>query len=61
MVTVPETEKDRITLVIGEFQSDILCKGLSSLVKLETSEDMNGNTLALKVEELAVTCPVDES
>lgn len=61
MVSVPETEKDRFTLIIAEFQGGILRKGLRSLVELETSENMNGNTLALKVEELAVACPVDES
>src|SRR5688572_27271575 len=61
MVSVPETGKDRLTLVIAEFQSDILRNGLGSLVELETSENMNGNALAIKVEELAVACPVDES
>lgn len=46
---------------MSEFQSNILRKGLGSLVELETSEDMNGNALALKIEELAVARPVDES
>jgi hypothetical protein len=60
MVRVLEAVKDQIAGVVDGIEGDVLGEGLGSLVELEAGENVEGEALAMDVEELVGFGPVEE-
>lgn len=60
MVRVLEAVKDQIAGVVDGIEGHVLGEGLGSLVELEAGENVEGQALAMDVEELVGFGPVEE-